>query len=263
MTDAFARRTPHYLRIYRDLRDQIAKGSLAPGDQLPAQRDLAESFGVTVMTVRQALQLLEQEELVVVKHGSGSFVAPKRIRYAMGNLRSFAQEVQAQGFELKTRVLRQELVDPHPRVAELLKIHAGEPVYAIERLRAVGNQPVVYQDSQLQPWLGEALGEIDLSGVSLYDYLQQELRVEIASAQEWIHAIQLGPREATLLEADPGAPALLSERLTFSGSGEPMIFDRAFMPGDRVSMATQRAVSDLTVGYQVRLAEEDEPVAAS
>jgi GntR family transcriptional regulator len=254
--DAFERRTPHYLRIYRELKERISAGSLAPGERLPTQRELAARHGVTVMTVRQALQLLEQEELVVMRHGLGTFVAPQRIRYALGNLRSFAQEVTDQGLEPKTRVLRRELVDPHPHVAELLHIEPGEPAFSIERLRFVGPEPVAYQHSHLQPWLAEALEGVDLTEVSVYRYMQDELKIELAHAQERIHAIALAAHEATLLEQEPGAAALLSERLTFSASGDPIMFDRAFMPGDRVSVATERFVSDVTVGYEVRFVEE-------
>ena len=254
--DAFERRTPHYLRIYRDLKAKIAAGDLAAGDRLPTQRDLAGEYGVTVMTVRQALQLLEQEELVAMRHGLGTFVAPARIRYAMGNLRSLAQEVTAQGLELKTTVLRRGLEEPHPRVAELLQLAPGERSYAVERLRFVGSEPIVYQHSQLRPWLREALDGVDLSDVSLYDHLHDELGIEIAHAQEWIRAVALSPHEAGLLEEEPGAAALLSERLTLSAAGEPILFDRAYLAGDRVSMATERYVSDVTVGYRVRVAEE-------
>jgi GntR family transcriptional regulator len=254
--DAFERRTPHYLRIYRDLKHKISEGAFAPGERLPTQRELASGYGVTVMTVRQALQLLEQEELVVMRHGLGTFVAPQRIHYALGNLRSFAQEVTDQGLELTTRVLRHEFVVPHPHVAELLRIEPGEPAFSIERLRFVGPEPVVFQHSHLQPWLGEALGAVDLSDISLYDFLQRELKIELARAQERIHAIALPAHEATLLEEEPGAAALLSERATFSVAGDPIMFDRAFMPGDRVAVATDRFVADVTVGYELRLAEE-------
>lgn len=253
--DAFERRTPQYLRIYRDLKKQVATGALAAGERLATQRELARSYGVTVMTVRQALQLLEQEELVVLRHGLGTFVAPKRVEYGLGNLRSLAQEVTAQGLELKTRVLRRELVEPHPHVAELLRIDPGEPVYAVERLRFVGREPIVYQYSQLQSWLGEALDGVDLTETSLYDYLQDSLSIEIARAQEWVHAVALGAHEAALLEDEPNASALLSERLTFAASGEPIMFDRAYLPGDRVSLATERFVADMTVGYELRLTE--------
>jgi GntR family transcriptional regulator len=256
--DTLERRTPHYLRIYRDLKQKISGGAWAAGERLPTQREIANGFGVTVMTVRQALQLLEQEELVVMRHGLGTFVAPKRIRYAMGNLRSLAQEVRAQGLELKTHVLRRQLVEPHPHVAELLKLEPGEPVFSIERLRFVGLEPIVYQHTQLPPATGEALHDVDLSDISLYDYLQTELKIELARAQERIHAIALAAHEATLLEEELYAAALLSERVTFTVAGDPIMFDRAFMPGDRVSVATERFVSDVTVGYELRLGEEGE-----
>lgn len=256
--DAFERRTPHYLRIYRDLKQKILEASFAPSEKLPTQRDLASTYGVTVMTVRQALQLLEQEELVVMQHGLGTFVAPQRVRYAIGNLRSLAQEMAAQGLELQTRVLKREYVEPHPRVAELLRLDAGEPVLALERLRFVGVQPLVYQQSHIHPIHAEALVDVDLSEISLYDYLHEQLHVEIAHAQERLHAVSLSPHQATLLEEAPGSAALLSERITFSVNEEPIIFDRAFMPGDRVSLATDRFVSDITVGYELRLSEEGE-----
>jgi GntR family transcriptional regulator len=255
--DAFERRTPYYLRIYRDLKSQIAGGVFAPNERLPPQRELAAIHGVTVMTVRQALQLLEQEELVVMRHGLGTFVAPQRIRYALGNLRSFAQEMTDQGLEPKTRVLRSQLVEPHPRVVELLQLEPSDPVLSIERLRSVGQEPVAYQHSQLQPWLAEPLSQVDLSEVSVYTYLQSELGIELAHAQERIHAIALAAQEATLLSEEPGAAALLSERVTFSIAEAPIMFDRAFLPGDRVSVATERFVSDVTVGYELRVARED------
>jgi GntR family transcriptional regulator len=254
--DAFERRTPQYLRIYRDLKEQVANGTLVAGDRLATQRELANRYGVTVMTVRQALHLLEQEELVVLRHGLGTFVAPKRVEYGLGNLRSLAQEVTAQGLELKTRVLRRELVQPHPHVAELLQVDPGEQVYVVERLRFVGRQPIVYQYSQLQPWLAEPLDAADLTATSLYDFLHDELEIEIARAQEWVRAAPLGPREAALLEEQPNTAALLSERLTFADSGTPIMFDRAHLPGDRVSLATERFVEDMTVGYELTLTEE-------
>ena len=194
---------------------------------------------------------MEQEDLLAVRHGLGTYVAPKRVRYATGNLNSLAQQMAAQGLELNTRVLRRELVEPHPHVAELLKTDAGDPVFAVERLRFIGAEPLVYQQSMLQPWLGEALDSIDLTGVSLYDHLK-DLGVEIARAHEWIQAISLADHEAILLETESGAAALVSERLTFSAADEPIVFDRAFMPGDRVSVSTSRHISDVSVSYQLQ-----------
>jgi GntR family transcriptional regulator len=250
---AIETRTPHYLRIYRELKRRIEAGSLRSGERLETQRALAQAFGVTVMTVRQALQLLEQEGLVVAQQGSGTFVAPKRVSYDMANLRSLAQEISEQGLPLTTRVLRHEFVSPHPRVVELLGLGPGEAVYLIERLRLIDGEPVVLQDSQLQPWLGETLADTDLTRVSLYDHLTDMLGIEIARAHETLRATSLKAAEASLLGEEPGAAALLSERLTYSGGGDVIIHDRALMAGDRLAVSADRFPSDISVGYRLRL----------
>jgi GntR family transcriptional regulator len=246
-----SRRTPQYLRIYRDLRAKIERGSLVPGERLPAQRELAESYGVTVMTVRQALQLLEQEEVVTVQHGLGTFVAPTRVRFGLVHLLSLAQEVESQGLEVTTRILRSELVEPHPHVAEQLSLEPGDPVYLVERLRFLGTEPITFQRSSLPPSLAEAFDTVDLSQISLYAFLHE--RVGIGHAKESIHAINLPPTEATLLEDEPGAAALVSERLTFSASEEPILLDRAYMRGDRISMSTDRLFVDAASSYTLNL----------
>lgn len=254
--DALESRTPHYVRIYRELKRAIDDGSLKPGQRLETQRVLAQSFGVTVMTVRQALQLLEQEGLVVAQHGSGTFIAPRRVSYEMGNLRSLAQEITQQGLELTTRVLRRELVVPHPRIAELLGTSTEEPVFVIERLRLVDRRPLVLQSSHLQPWLGEVLVNTDLTHVSLYDHLTRVAGLEISRAQETLQATNLTASEAALLDEDAHTAALLSERITYSGAGEAIIHDRALMVGSRLAVTADRYTSDITVGYRLRLDDE-------
>lgn len=74
------RRILKYQSIAVDLRDRIARGSLKPGQQLPASASLAKQYGVALMTVRQALALLEQEGTVEARHGAGTFVVdgPRR-----------------------------------------------------------------------------------------------------------------------------------------------------------------------------------------
>jgi GntR family transcriptional regulator len=245
--DTVARRTPQYLRIYRDLRAKIEQDSFSPGERLPAQRELAETYGVTVMTVRQALRLLEQEEIVTVQHGLGTFVAPTRVRFGLLHLLSLAQEVASQGLEVTTRILRSELVEPHPHVAEQLALEPGDPVYVVERLRFLGSAPIMFQRSSLPPSVAEELEAVDMSQISLYGFLHE--RLGIGHARESIHAINLPPTEAMLLEDQPGAAALLSERLTFSASDEPILLDRACMRGDRISMSTDRLFADAAGGY--------------
>src|SRR2546430_6668118 len=79
--------------------------SLRPGARLDNQRRLATSFGVTLMTLRQALELLEREHLISRRHGLGTFVAAPSIDYDILQLRRFAGDLSAKGERVATRLL--------------------------------------------------------------------------------------------------------------------------------------------------------------
>src|SRR5688500_17747540 len=98
-------RIPRYYRIAETLREKIRVGALAPGARLDNQRQLAKSFGVTLMTLRQALAVLERENLIARRHGLGTFVAAPSIDYDIYQYRRFAGDLQAQGEAIGTRVL--------------------------------------------------------------------------------------------------------------------------------------------------------------
>src|SRR2546430_7138394 len=88
---AFHSRVPRYHRIAEALRERIRVGELPSGARLDNQRQLAKSFGVTLMTLRQALELLEREHLITRRHGLGTFVAAPSIDYDILQLRRFAE----------------------------------------------------------------------------------------------------------------------------------------------------------------------------
>src|SRR2546430_5856901 len=97
-------RVPRYHRIAETLSERIRRGELAPGARLDNQRQLAKSFGVTLMTLRQALELLEREHLITRRHGLGTFVAAPSIDYDILQLRRFARGLSGQGEHVAARV---------------------------------------------------------------------------------------------------------------------------------------------------------------
>src|SRR5919108_2876690 len=115
-------RVPRYHRIAESLRDRIHGGRLTPGTRLDNQRALAKSFGVTLMTLRQALELLERENLIARRHGLGTFVAAPSIDYDILQLRRFAGDLSAQGEQVSTRLLGAGFVAGPRRVTAALGI---------------------------------------------------------------------------------------------------------------------------------------------
>jgi GntR family transcriptional regulator len=226
-------RGPRYHRIAETLRERIRGGDLRPGARLDNQRQLARTFGVTLMTLRQALELLEREKLITRRHGLGTFVAAPSIDYDILQLRRFAGDLSAQGEDVRTRLLGSRGLAADRRVAASLGLPPRAHVIVLERLRLVGGRPMSLQRSFLPPRIGEEVVRADLGLTPLRQVLEHKLGIAVRGARETVSAVRLGRREARELGCRAGAPAFESERLSYGARGEPVVFDRVFIPGDR------------------------------
>jgi GntR family transcriptional regulator len=240
-------RQPKYLRIYAELRDRITSGQWPAGSPLPAQRDLAGEFGVSIMTLRQAVQLLTDDGLVAARHGSGTYVAA-RYEYDLGHLRSFAADLAAQGAEISTRLLAADIITPPAEVGARL----GGPgqVLQLRRLRLAGDRPLIVQTSYLPLPLADGLDPADLAQRGLYTVLAGH-GLAVTRAAETIGPCVLGALEAGYLARPPGSPALLSHRVSFTAAGLAVVDDHAILPGDSVAITANRSADRLDVHYSL------------
>ena len=238
-------RQPKYLRIHAELRDRIRTGQWPAGSPLPAQRDLAAEFGVSIMTLRQAIQLLTDEGLVAARHGSGTYVAA-RYEFGLGHLRSFASDLAAQGAEIGTRLLATEVITPPAEVGARL----GGPgqVLRLLRLRLAGDRPLIVQTSYLPLPLASGLDPEDLARRGLYPALAGH-GLAVTRAAETISPGVLRPPEAGYLARPAGSPALLSHRVSFTAAGLAVVDDHAVLPGDSVAITANRSADRLDVHY--------------
>ncbi|MGH7277987.1 MAG: GntR family transcriptional regulator [Candidatus Rokuibacteriota bacterium] len=225
-------RVPRYCRIADSLRESIRRGHLTPGARLDNQRELARGFGVTLMTLRQALEVLEREHLIVRRHGLGTFVAAPSIDYDILHLRRFAGDLSAQGEPVATRLLGARLMAADPAVRGALGVGPRARVLAVERLRLVHGHPMSLQRSFLPSRIGDEVLRADLTLTPLSQILEFKLGLSIQRAHETVSAVRLGRREAPALACRVGAPAFASERISYAAA-EPVVFDRVFIPGDR------------------------------
>ena len=226
-------RVSRYHQIAQSLRERIRTGELSPGTRLTNQRALAREFGVTLMTLRQALDLLEREGLIACRHGLGTFVASPAIDYDILQFRALAGDLRTQGEPVETRYLRSQFLRADRRVQAGLRLAGGDWVFLLERLRVLNGRPVSLQRSFLPEGLGEETAKADLAVTPLRQVLSFKLGIEIANAREEISAVKFGGREARELACRPGAPAFRSERVSWARDGKPVVFDRVYIPGDR------------------------------
>src|SRR2546425_9935334 len=134
-------RVPRYHRIAEELRERIQSGDLGPGVRLPNQRRLARDFGVTLMTVRHALELLERDNLIRRQHGLGTFVAAPSIDYDILQLRRLVGELRAQGEPVSTRLLSSRFVAADRRGGAAPAHRPPPPAPRVERPRLLHARP--------------------------------------------------------------------------------------------------------------------------
>lgn len=241
-------RMPKYVSIYRDLKAAISAGDLVPGEPLPSQRELSEGFGVTLMTLRQALTLLSEDGLVNTEHGRGTFVTHSSYRLPLGPLGSFAEEMQRSGGRLRTEVLDYTRTRAPAPVVSRLSLNS-EFAFRLVRLRHIDDRPLLLQTSYLPLPLGRRLNVGQLADRSLYAVLDEDLDVRVSRAAESIQAISLAADDAETLQRSVSQPALLSNRLTYTDGDRPILDDRAIMPGDSVVISAERRPEDVQVSF--------------
>jgi GntR family transcriptional regulator len=226
-------RMPRYLQIADALRERIHRGDLAAGTRLETQRALARRFDVTLMTLRQALEMLEREHLIERRHGLGTFVAAPCVDYDILQLRRLAGDLSAQGENVATRVLGARFVGADRRAAAALRVAPRARLLELARLRLVDGRPMSLQRSFLPAHLGEEVARTDLAVTPLHEVLEFKLGIVIVRAAETVSAVRLPRWAARELNCRPGVPAFESERVSYGPRSEAVVFDHVFIPGDR------------------------------
>lgn len=232
-------RIPRYHQIAQNLRERIAQGQPASGDRLDNQRNLAREFGVTLMTLRQALELLERDGLITRRHGLGTFVASPIVDYDILHLRTFAGDLSAKGERVATRFLGSRFAVADRRVSRELGVGTRARVFALERLRLVDGRPMSFQVSYLPAAIGEEVAKADLAVTPLRQALSFKLGLEIIAARETVSAVALEAGAARELGCRPGIAAFRSDRVSVGPDGSPLVYDRVFIPGDRFRITRQ------------------------
>lgn len=231
--------TPAHARIRDDLRREIESGALV--ERLPGEVELAARYGVTRMTVRQALTALVNEGMLVRRRGVGTFVAQNANRRNMSRLTGFTEDVRNEGRTVDTRMLTQRIEPTSPDVAVALELAPGAHVVHVARLRIVDGAPMIIQRSWVPYERCPDLWNEPLVEGSLYATLRGRYGIELRRADQRIAAEAATQEHAQLLEVPVRSPLLRVERLTFDGSNLPIELARSWTrPGFEIAMHIER-----------------------
>jgi GntR family transcriptional regulator len=232
---------PLYHQLKSALLRDIEAGRWRPGERIPTEDALIERFGVSKITVRQALRDLAQLGYIRREQGRGTFVQGPPLEEGPRELKSFTSEMQGRGFRATSRVLEQGIVEASADVADCLEIAEGSAVFRLHRLRLADGEPMGLQTAYISMSLVPGIEQLSFADASLYEVLASQYSLYAAAARETHQAAAVPDEAASLLRVPAGSPALAAERLTALPDGRPLEFVRSIMRGDRYKI-----VLDLT-----------------
>jgi GntR family transcriptional regulator len=223
---------PLYTKIKDHLQMQIQMGAFDVGARLPSERELAQEFGVSRMTARQALQDLIQDGFAYSRVGKGTFVSRPKID--LRALTSFSEESRQRGMRPGSRVLKTALAPADAATAHWLQVSPGTELVVLSRIRLANDKPLAietaYLDHHLCPGI---LDHHDFAHDSLYEVLRQEYGWVMVWADQIIEARQGTSEECRLLEMDPHIPVLSLTRVTHNEQDRPIEFVCSVYRGDQ------------------------------
>lgn len=227
-----AREISLYHRIETILRQKIGGQEVLPGERLPSEAALMEEYGVSRVTVRQALAALERDGLIHRRRGSGTVVVSPRQGGAV-KLTGFIEDLIAMGLKTRVRVLDFRVVPARERVAQALRLEPGRPVWLLRRVRLAQRRPFAYIVAYLPDDVGEHLSRRELGTTPLLRLLEERCRLKLAGADQVIEATLADGLVASLLDVPVGAPLLSIERTVLAANGRPVEYVRTHYRGDR------------------------------
>ena len=206
---------PLYYQLETSLKKRIMSGEFRPNQLLPGETALAEEYGVSRITVRQALSSLVDNGIVVRMRGKGTFVSDKLPPVESPKFSGSLEELVALGVRTKVKLLSMEPAEPNILVKNALQLADGELLYRIEKVRSVEGAPFSYVVNYLPRHIGKKLNRGDLSQKPLLTILKDDLGIEAKTATQTIEATSATPEVAGLLSINVGDPMLKVERTVY------------------------------------------------
>jgi GntR family transcriptional regulator len=231
---------PAHSQIEQWFIEMITAGELAAGDRLPREQDLAAVFGVSRMTLRQALSGLQQRGVVdrVPGRSGGTFVVEPKIECDLTGLAGFTEQLQRANLRASARLLSARTGPASRVVATALGLARDAEVHEIVRVRAVENTPLALERSYFPATLFIGLLQLDLSH-SLYELMGREFSLQPTTANEHLEPVLPSSEDAGHLELSPGQPVMLIERTAFTSAGQAVEYARDLFRSDRIRISVR------------------------
>lgn len=229
-----------YVQVIERLKEDIASGVFQENEKLPSEFELARTLGVSRATLREALRLLEEDKVIVRKHGVGTFVNPRPV-FSSGieHLSSVSSMICDAGMVPGTIFMEVQENLPDDEMIGKFDCEQDDKIVAIKRVRTADGVPVVYCiDHVLSKNL--ELGTDVLLNESIFDSIEKSGRIRIVQAVANIEPIGYDDEASSILRCGVEIPLLVLIQYHYSEEGEMVLYSKNFFRADKFSFHVVR-----------------------
>lgn len=228
-----------YLQVIDRIKQDIEKGIYREKEKLPSEFDLAKQLGVSRATLREALRILEEENVIIRRHGVGTFVNAKPL-FSSGieQLSSVTNMIVQVGMKPGTIFLSSDTLSATEEDAKRFSCSIDDEIVVIERVRTANGEPVVYcVDKVMHKYLPDTLTHIE---ESIFNKLEETSHSKITYAIAEIEPVGYHERISPILECDPETALLVLKQMHFDETDTPILYSVNYFRADKFSFHVLR-----------------------
>ena len=208
---------PLYIQIKKRITESLVSGLWHPGQSIPSEIELAQSYNVSQGTVRKAIDELAAEKILIRRQGKGTFVASHNEEH---NQLRFLRLTSSLGDKekLDNKLITFEKEKASNGLAKTLGINSASTVVSIKRVLTFNEKPLILDLIKVPAasFRGLTPGKIIEKKGSMYRMYEADFGIQMLHAKEKIRAVTASPEAAELLGVSIGSPILSVERTSFT-----------------------------------------------
>ncbi|MGI5948499.1 MAG: GntR family transcriptional regulator [Lachnospiraceae bacterium] len=233
---------PLYIQIAEDIKSKIKREELKANSRIPTELELSEIYQVSRITIRKALELLVDEEILIRKQKIGTFVSDKKMSRTINSFMGFTQSCAVNGDKASSEFLSAELVKARPSDIHNLNLEEDDKVIRIRRVRLCNDVPVILEETRYPKKFAYLLAE-DLTG-SLHEILNAH-GVTLHHGQKTISVCYATQEEARHLGVSENDAMILSKDIAYDIEGNPVYHSKEIINADRFEMKIMTSVGEM------------------
>ena len=206
---------PKYITVKQEIKDMLDKGELEANARFPSEKELMESYSVSRITIRRAIEELVHEGYLYKLQGKGTYVKPDKKRQDLISITSCTEDMLRLGMTPSRKVITSKIIAADKKRQDRLQLAEGEQVFLLERIYYADDEPINFTSAYLPCKLFRELEKYDFSGDSLYRVLEEEYGVRITRAERTLEAVIAYDEIREYLNVDAGTPLILFHCITY------------------------------------------------